>query len=252
MNRVISATVYFHWLLLVGLTLSISQLQAQLKPVKQYDGLHSKRLISRVELLAGANFIYTKEKYDENRVEKYGYTFGLNLAHSFGESPLDINLKLGYEQKGWNSMFYSPYNPTVTQKVIRMESLNYITLSLFALYSPIKNLSIGFGAYYGHLNRFILKYELYFNDSLVSKFSGRPDPSPSFKRSDAGTLFVIRYDFKVKGKQIFIQIENNLGLYLINQPVIEDKANRTYSVLIGIPIHRFNILKTKIYEADSH
>ncbi|MEY4931411.1 MAG: hypothetical protein RI909_2135 [Bacteroidota bacterium] len=219
---------------------ALAQLNNTTEAESELNRYYSKKLITRVELLAGPNFIYPKEKYDENRVAKFGYAFNLNLVHDFDKSPLNLNLKLGYEQKGWNSISYSPntdFSPPVTQKNVRKETLNYITLSLFTSYHPVKNLSIGIGAYYGRLQRFSLKYETYFNDSLISKYNGTPDPSPAFKKNDMGALISLGYDFHIKGKQVLVRFENNIGLYLINQPAIWEKVNRTYCMLIGIPLN---------------
>lgn len=203
---------------------------------------YPKKIVNRVELLAGGSFIYPKEKYDENRVAKYGYTVGLNLVHDFGSSPFDLNLKLGYEQKGWNSITYSPntdFNPPITQKLIRSETLNYLTLSLLPTIQirGVDNLSLGIGGYIGYLKSLNLKYELYWSDTLVSNFRGKPDPYPSLKKFDWGVIAAVNYRVRLNSRSILFRLESNVGMYNYNKPSITDKANRTFSLIIGIPLY---------------
>lgn len=202
---------------------------------------HPKKIITRVELLAGPNFIYPKEKYDENRVAKFGYTFGMNLVHRLGKSAFDLNLKLGYEEKGWKSITYSPntdFSPPITEKGVFNSTLNYLTLSIYTTYHPplIKNMSIGIGGYFGYLKSLNLKSELYRNDTLVNSYQSRLNPYTLFKKYDVGISLLVRYDFKVKDKNLNLRIENNIGQCNVNQSAISDKRNRTYCLILGIPI----------------
>jgi Outer membrane protein beta-barrel domain len=227
-------------LLFVSGNVALAQLNnASQSELKKYN---PKKIITRVELLAGLNFIYPKEKYDENRVAKFGYTFGMNLVHRLGKSAFDLNLKLGYEQKGWKSITYSPntdFSPPITEKGVFNSTLNYMTLSIYTTYHPplIKNMSIGIGGYFGYLNSLNLKSELYRSDTLVkNSYQSKLNPYTSFKKYDAGITILVRYDFKVEEKNLILRIESNIGQCNVNQPAISDKRNRTYCLILGVPI----------------
>lgn len=231
------------WLFAILLFVCANAALAQLNnDLKAELSNHPKKIINRVELLAGPNFIYPKEKYDENRVAKFGYAFNLNLVHDFGKSPFNLNLKLGYEQKGWNSITYSSntdFSPPAIQKFQRSETLNYLASSVFIsrkFYRHHHNLSIGLGGYAGYLVNERMKYKLYLNDTLVSNFNGKPDSDQSFKRIDAGIIVLISYNLKVGRRILILRFENNHGLIDISQEENTAFKNRTYSFLIGISI----------------
>jgi len=109
-----------------------SRAQQEAPTQEELSAYYPKKIISKIEFLVGPSFIYPNKKYDESRVAKFGYSVNLNLVHSIS-SRFNANLKLGYEQKGWNSITYSPYSvdPPVTQKFIDNISLNYWTASLY-------------------------------------------------------------------------------------------------------------------------
>lgn len=241
--RILNIQKALLWIVLTLLTHTI-QAQPSDSIQSELESYYPKKIINRLELLAGANFIYPKEKYDENRVAKFGYTFGLNLVHEIPKSLFDLNLKLGYEQKGWNSVTYSPnndFNPPATQKFVRSETINYLTASVYSTYrfSNFDKLSMGFGLYGGYLFNERMKYSLYLNDSLVSNYNGRPDPYVSYKKLDFGVVLIISYRIKISERILKISLENNVGLIDISKQENAMIKNRTYCLHIGIPLINF-------------
>jgi hypothetical protein len=204
---------------------------------------YPKKFISKIDLLAGPSFIYPNKKYDESRVAKFGYSFNLNLVHSIS-SRFYANLKLGYEQKGWNAIVISPYsvNPPVTQKFINNKSFNYWTASLYPTFrfGGKSKFFIGAGGYFGYLSSLRGKSELYYNGALIYKSKGRSSPPYQYYTEfDIGVMVVMGYDFTFfKKLNSTIQFFDNLGLTDINKPPLSQKRNETYCLLVGIILNR--------------
>lgn len=214
---------------------SFAQAQQELSTIN-----YSKKFINQIEILAGPNLIYPKEKYMENREIKIGYCLGVGLVHEIS-SYLDVDLKMSYENKGSQSSTLTQnndFNPPAAEQFIQNVTLNYLTASLYPKFkfniSNKHGIVLAAGPYMGRLLNTRLKTELFRNDSLVHKYGSRPDPFIDNKKYDFGITTLVGYGFSILTIKGIIQIHYNIGLRNIKQPTISEFRNQTLSLLLGI------------------
>ncbi|MBL7872882.1 MAG: outer membrane beta-barrel protein [Cyclobacteriaceae bacterium] len=210
---------------------------------------YPKKIISKAEILAGANLIYPKKEYIEDRYRKFGYVVNLDLIHEVN-SKLDIGLKMGYENKGFKSISNSnnpDFPPPSAQKVIQNLTLNYLTVTLYPKIKLLdsRRLYVGGGPYIGKLISERLKTEIFINGSLLQKTGSRPDPSKNHKLYDSGILLLIGYNFQLFKREGTFEVQYSIGLRNTTLPSSLEVRNQTMNILFGVNIFKANTFKSK-------
>ena len=139
------------------LLISLSSNSEELINNAEPNNHHPKKLISKIEFLVGPSIIYPigDTELENLRVSKFGFAVNVGIIHVIN-SRLDINLKFGYESKGYKlivSGFDKSYNPPAPSKGTFDITLNYLTVSVLPEYSIFKRKKffIGIGPYFGYL-----------------------------------------------------------------------------------------------------
>ncbi|MEK6781754.1 MAG: outer membrane beta-barrel protein [Bacteroidota bacterium] len=220
------------------------------EPVSEPDlaKLQPKRLVSKIEFLAGPSIIYPygNEGFEKARVGKLGFAANVGLIHNIN-SRLAINLKFRYENKGSKTIAYSPnIPPPDSQKSILDVTLKYATFSLLPCYSIWKEREfyIGFGPYFGYLNSVKTSIEVYMNGILSGQSTSSPDPYLFNKAFDVGLTTVIGYNVHINQKtECSVQFLHNLGLVYLSKDTTYPVRNNTFSLLLGFSINKNSYVK---------
>ena len=200
----------------------------------------SKRLISKVELLAGASVIYPYggSWLEHVRVAKLGFLGGAGLIHVF-DSRWAINMKFGYGNKGEKLIIYNysdpRFGPPGTTKGTFDFTLNYVTMSIVPRYYIFKQIKfyVGLGPYFGYLNSVKGYSDLFINGSLVAQSSWRQDPHLNYKEMDIGIESMLGYDIPINRVDCSIQFISSLGLIDITKQGNYPLRNNTFSLVLG-------------------
>ena len=197
-----------------------------------------KRLISRVELLIGANIIYASgsETMKDIRVPKLGFHSQLGLIHAFN-SKFEGSLKVTYESKAYPFEVYSEnLGPPPTDRAITDVTLNYVTAILLPRYNllPKRKLELGIGPYFGYMTTTRLVQKLYYQNELVRRYSARP-PGTEYEDFDWGLTATVGSNFALDERLgVSVQFLYSRGLTDINRPIIDQLRNNTFTLVVGL------------------
>lgn len=227
------------WITLILLVLNTIFVNAQ----QEGSTMFSKRIISRYEVLLGANLISVtgSDHLEKYRIPKWGFRGGLSLIHTFS-SRLELDAKITYENKGYRTRSYTENpGPPATDELVDDLTLSYITLSFLPRYSilPDQRIMVGVGPYIGWLTTVRVDQKLYFQDAFVSRFRRRFDAPWFYREIDLGASLMIGSNFMVgKSRPFTIQFLYSFGLRDAPKPSNGIFRNNTFSLLLGMSLQK--------------
>jgi hypothetical protein len=210
---------------------------------QQGSTVYSKRIISRYEVLLGANLISVtgSDHLEKYRIPKWGFRGGLSLIHTFSDR-VELDAKISYENKGYRTRSFTENpGPPPTDEFVDDLTLSYITLTLFPRYSilPNRRVMVGVGPYIGWLTNVRVDQKLFFQETLVSRFRRRFDAPWFYREIDLGASFMIGSNFIArKSRPVTIQFIYSIGLRDTPKPSNGIFRNNVFSLLLGMSLQK--------------
>lgn len=203
---------------------------------------YPKKLITRVELVAGPSFVYGRSD-DYVQDGKLGFSTGIGLEHDFN-SKFSIKVNFLYEIKGFrqalsgvnmDSGYARPSNSIFDL------TLNYVSVSPLAIYHvPVTRISLGCGPYFAYLINSKIHQETYINGSLASIYRRRLLTNELYKSYDMGLTSTVAYSIAFKKRLVTVNLSYNLGLLDINQPHVSSLRNNSIVLVFAYQVSGYS------------
>ena len=196
------------------------------------------RLIDKFELVAGSGVIINAGSghAEDDRMTKYGFTFGAGSYHSFSPS-FKLNFRILWELKGYKASepYYNPYSNANEISIIE-RSISYLTLSLIptVVVGSKKKALIGFGGYYSFpqsVKDIATRKDL--SGNIISQVGGNTKKIPDNVHNDVGLSLSFGYRIRVTRESSFmIQVVNSVGVVYFTNAFGYDIRNHIASLLL--------------------